>query len=138
MKIWRNPEEIPKPTKFLNWLKFIQHYMNHMVKEHHYWSIAINRKMDLFQQINYMEGNEFILACIQSTDNSRDHAICISKKFIYDSNYEYAISFSKDALNACCPPGFQFIFNGYYFHQRNTKLHVILKNENEINSILNL
>ena len=139
-KIIPNPTEIPKPPMFLEWLPFIQYYLWAMLAEHNYMSCSINRTFDLFKQMDDMRDDEFILAGLQATDGGRDHAVCINKKYIYDSNYEYAITFSKDALNACCPPGLQFIHNGYYFHKRkeNKKLWLRKKEANEISRILHM
>ena len=65
-----------------------------------------------------MKNGEFVLGGVEATDQGRDHAVCISKNYIYDSNYTNAITFSKEAMDACCPPGFQHFYDGYYFHKR--------------------
>jgi hypothetical protein len=140
MKKIPEPDEIPKPKMFLGWLQFIQYYLWALKNEHGYITNKINRSFDLFQQMNDMKNDEFVLAALQATDNGRDHAVCISNKFIFDSNYDHAITFSEDALNACCPPGFLFINNGYYFHKRKVHTNIWLrkKNQDQLKSIKNL
>jgi hypothetical protein len=139
-KTMPEPNDIPKPTMFLEWLPFIQYYMWAITYEHNYMSCKINRTFDLFRQVENMKDDEFILAGLRATDGGQDHAICINKRYIYDSNYEHAVTFSKDALNACCPPGFQFINSGYYYHKRTEKMKTWLlkKDDDEIKRILNL
>ena len=139
-KMIPNPGDIKKPTMFLEWLPFIQYYMWAIDYEHKYLSCKINRTFDLFRQIEKMKDDEFILAGLRATDNGQDHAVCISRRYIYDSNYEHAISFSKDALDACCPPGFQFIHSGYYYHKReqDKKSWLLSKDKDEIKRLMNL
>lgn len=110
--------DIPKPSIFLDWLPFIAHYMQGSSHNHHYQWKKVNKNFNIFQQINSMKDNEFVLGGLKAIDNSIDHAICISRNYIFDSNAKNAIDFSKEALDACCQSGFHCIHKGYYFHKR--------------------
>lgn len=92
--------------------------MGTMHYEHRYKWTRLNRSFNLFEQMNDMRDNEFILAGLQAMDNTQDNVICITNKFIFDSTSDNIIDFSNEALDLCCPPGFQYMYTGAYFNTR--------------------
>ena len=42
------------------------------------------------------------LVGLQSSDHKTDHAISISGKWIFDSNFEHALPLNRESLNLCC------------------------------------
>jgi hypothetical protein len=43
-----------------------------------------------------------IMACIRGADGKEDHCICIYNHWIYDSNFDKALTLSREALDVCC------------------------------------
>jgi uracil DNA glycosylase len=100
-----------------DWLKFIGACMNEVKSEHHYYWKQINTSFDIMTEINHLIDDDFVLSGLRSIDFSQEHVVCISKDFIFDSNFPHALSFSKQNLDIVCPPGFKCIFKGYHFNK---------------------
>jgi hypothetical protein len=113
-------EGIVPPNERLEWFRYIMYYLQATKTHHHYEACYIDHRFDLMEQYYEMEENEFIIAGLHASDNTRLHVVCICKGFIFDSNVTHALSFSLDALNECCQPSFEFIYAGIYVHKRST------------------
>jgi hypothetical protein len=46
--------------------------------------------------------NLLIMACIRGRDGKQDHCICIYNDWIYDSNFQKALTLTRESLDVCC------------------------------------
>ena len=49
-----------------------------------------------------MKSGELVLACLRGADRMEDHCIAVYDRWIFDSNFNQALSLSKESLDLCC------------------------------------
>lgn len=83
-----------------------------------YKNVKLNKKCTILD-LSIKKDELCIINIIQS-DNHQSHAICICNRYIFDSNADFALPFTKEGLDCCCGEKEEFIgiVHGYHFAKR--------------------
>jgi hypothetical protein len=46
--------------------------------------------------------NQLVVASLRGSDGKEEHCVTIFDKWVFDSNFEYALPLSREALDLCC------------------------------------
>jgi hypothetical protein len=71
-----------------------------------------------------LKKDEILLLCLIQSDNNESHCVCVCKGFIFDSNADNALPFTKEGIDCCCGENdnYKGICNGYYIKLNRFKL----------------
>ena len=85
-----------------------------------YLNIKLHKDHNIFSEI--IKDGEFKLIVIKSDDNQMSHAVCLTNKYIFDSNTPKCLPLTIDGINCCCGVKNYFIgiALGYHFKLRPT------------------
>jgi hypothetical protein len=93
-KIWQKRKQFQfKPGAYTQFLVFMQNKIKHLSPTH--------EKASTF---NLLECKPFlfVLCCIKGADGKEDNCICVYNRWIFNSNFENALSLTRAALDLCC------------------------------------
>ena len=96
-------------------LQIIQQDKRFKTFRRYYRNIKLDKNHDIFSH-SILDG-EFKLIVIKSDDNQMSHAVCLSNKFIFDSNVSKCLPMTREGINCCCGKNHNYIgiLFGYYF-----------------------
>ena len=46
--------------------------------------------------------NQLVVALLKGSDGKEQHSVTIYDRWVFDSNFDYALPLSKEALDLCC------------------------------------
>ena len=46
--------------------------------------------------------NQLVVASLRGSDGKEEHCVTIFDKWVFDSNFEYALPLSRESLDICC------------------------------------
>jgi hypothetical protein len=75
----------------------------------------ISRKFDLFGEKQNINEKDILLITLQQKNNSQSHAVTIVGGYIFDSNVDRALPFTREGINCCCERSeFVGVAKGYF------------------------
>jgi hypothetical protein len=65
---------------------------------------GLNAKRKIADTFNILEHKKCgpILACIRGSDGKEDHCVAVYDRWIFDTNFEQALTLSRESLDLCC------------------------------------
>jgi hypothetical protein len=61
---------------------------------------------------------EFVLGILWNESGNHSNICCFCDKFVFDSNFKYALPLTKESLDTICQESFKRRKRGLYFHKR--------------------
>ena len=66
--------------------------------KHSYFTILKVSQYDILKSGK----NQLVVALLKGSDGKEDHCVTVFDNWVFDSNFDWALPFSKEALDHCC------------------------------------
>ena len=89
-----------KSRKIINWCDTVARF-SVAVKDSDKHFNFVKLKLPSYDILDPVD-NQLVVASLRGSDGKEEHCVTIFDKWVFDSNFDYALPLSKEALDLCC------------------------------------